>query len=168
MKEKPMKNNLKTTEEIKEALSKVADMMEQEVFTHKGDGYNLEDQSVSKYNYSQNVTADGDYDCGTVACIGGWCWLLTKEKPIKETDTKIKYRKDAIRRADHFVESDYHPDRPEGLHELFYPSFEEIDGLEHLTFGHVTPKQAAKAIRNYIEFDHPDWSNAMAALKEGE
>lgn len=93
MKGKPMKNNLKTTEEIKEALSKVADMMEPEVFTHKS--------------------------------AGNW-------------------------------------------YPLPYPSFEEIDGFEHFTFENVTPKQAAKAIRNYIEFDDPNWSNAMAALKESE
>lgn len=161
-----MKNNLKTTEEIKAALSKVADMMEQEVFIHQNRDALRGGQAGSKYNFNMGITADNKYDCGTVACIGGWCWLLTNEMPIKETDTIIKYHKDAFERADEFVESDYHPDRSAGLEELFYPPFKHIDGLEHFGYKDVTTKQAAKAIRNYIEFDAPDWGNVMAEEKQ--
>ncbi len=161
-----MKKEFKTTEEIKVALSRVADMMEQEVFIHQRRGSLRAGQAGSKYNFSMNITADNKYDCGTVACIGGWCWLLNNEKPIEEDGTIIKYRKAAIGRAGRFVDGYDDLDRPAGLDELFYPSFEHIDGLEHLQYGDVTTKQAAKAIRNYIEFDAPDWGNVMAEMKE--
>ena len=157
-----MKNNLKTTEEIKVALSRVADMMEQEVFIHQNRDALRGGQAGSKYNFSLSITADNRYDCGTVACIGGWCWLLTKERPVQETDTSIEYRSGAINRAGRFVNgknpafSIYAVSN--GLYELFYPPFEQYDD--------VTPQQAAKAIRNYIEFDAPDWGNVMAEMKE--
>ena len=31
---------------------------------------------ANQKNFNLEVTANSDYDCGTVACIGGWCWLL--------------------------------------------------------------------------------------------
>ena len=163
-----MKNNLNTTEEIKTALSKVAEMMEQEVFTHGTKESFYHNHADSKYNFNQGISASVKHDCGTVACIGGWCWLLNNEEPIQETDTNVKYCEDAIERADNFVEGDYCPRRPEGLHKLFYPFFDEIDGLEHLQYKDVTPKHAAKAIRNYIESDNPDWKNVMTDVREGE
>lgn len=161
-----MKKEFKTTEEIKVALSRVADMMEQEVFIHQRRGSLRGGQAGSKYNFIMNITADNKYDCGTVACIGGWCWLLNNEKPIEEDGTIIKYRKDAISRAGRFVDNYDNLDRPAGLNELFYPPFEHTYGLGHLVYGDVKPKHAAQAIRNYIEFDAPDWGNVMAEEKQ--
>lgn len=157
-----MKKEFKTTEEIKAALSKVADMLEQEVFTHGSKKSFYQNDFVGKYNFNQEISAASNYDCGTVACIGGWCWLLANEKPIQETDTNVKYRQAAVDRASHFVWGHNDSDRAEGLHELFYPPFEHIDGLEDVLFDDVTPQQAAKAIRNYIESDNPDWEKVMA------
>ena len=154
-----MKKEFKTTEEIKAALSKVADMLEQEVFTHGTKESFYHNHVVGKYNFNQEISADSNYDCGTVACIGGWCWLLTNEKPDEETNTIIKYDKEALDRASKFVYGK-HPSfyfYSDGLHKLFYPPFEQYDD--------VTPQQAVKAIRNYIEFDAPNWEKVMA---EGE
>ena len=181
-------NKILTKEEIKAQLSVVADMLEKQEFHHAGEEYTI---VATKKNFNLAVTAasnekpvlpdtsyddvNEDYNCGTVACIGGWCWLLNNEKPVPRKDGKIIYDEGAIERADEFVEESSNEDGDK-LHDLFYPPFQDIslrffeDGdIENghafgtIEFENVTPRAAAKAIRNYLKSGDPDWESIMKA-----
>ena len=177
-----------TKEEIKAQLSVVADMLEKQEFHHSmaGEEYII---VATKKNFNLDVTAESseeplltdtshddvneDYNCGTVACIGGWCWLLNNEKPVPRKDGKIIYDEGAIERADEFVEESSNEDGDK-LHDLFYPPFRDIslrlfeegdlensEAFETIEFENVTPRAAAKAIRNYLKSGDPDWESIM-------
>jgi hypothetical protein len=159
---------------IKEQLKVVAEMLEVEELIHLNN-YRLPENNgnLQFKNFNMQVTADylgkgEEYKCGTVACIGGWCWLLNNEKPKDEKDS-LTYDENAITRADEFVHGIEGQDH--GLEALFFPPFqdyaeeanstEEEDFWETLNYNDVTNKQAAKAIRNFIEKGDPDWYSIM-------
>jgi len=83
--------------------------------------------------------------CGTVACIGGWIWLLNKEQP----NDNGEYSAEAISRAVDFV-GEPEPDDPDKLYYLFYPR-------EVRWWSDISPKEAAAAIRNYLAHGDPMW-----------
>jgi hypothetical protein len=173
--ERNMNNDidLDTKEGLKTALLAVAEMLEANELVHTNSNtgvvdVGIEPQSDQK-NFNLEVTANSDYDCGTVACIGGWCWLLNKEEPVATEDGSIIYDDNAIERADWYVNS-----QRDKLEELFYPPFgryfaeaeigsEDEDFWRELSdsFSKVTPAQAAKAIRNFLKNGDADWFSAM-------
>ena len=88
-------------------------------------------------------------------------------------DGKIIYDEGAIERADEFVEESSNEDG-DSLHDLFYPPFRNIslrlfeegdfensEAFETIEFENVTPRAAAKAIRNYLKSGDPDWESIM-------
>jgi hypothetical protein len=169
--------NLDTEKGLKEALLAVAEMLETKAIIHTDPRTNFGDNppKPNQMNFNLAVSAVSDYDCGTVACIGGWCWLLNKEMPNPRTDDgTIFYGDDAADRAEQFVRGSEYQDR--NLHELFYPPFQEYadaaekdengedwlfwDGLVD-NYGKVTPAQAAKATRNFVENGEADWFSVM-------
>jgi len=186
-------NSLSTKEDIKAALVKVAEMFEAKAFIHTNkytkdykdehfwsdvaDVVGVEPDPTQR-NFNLEITAKSNYDCGTVACIGGWCWLMNEEKPLppREGDDKelIVYSDEAADRADAFVFNIGDEGGESGLKDLFFPPFtayeveatnagnkEEESFWDSMDYGLVTAEQAAKAIRNYIENDDPDWYSVM-------
>lgn len=100
---------------------------------------------------------------------------MNREMPDPRTDEgTIFYGDDAVDRAEQFVQDAEYQDK--NLHELFYPPFQEYadaadkdkngedwlfwDGLVD-NYGKVTPAQAAKAIRNFVENGEADWFSVM-------
>jgi hypothetical protein len=157
------------------ALLAVAEMLEANELVHTSSSSGFSDIGIepqpNQKNFNLEVIADSKNDCGTVACIGGWCWLLNKEEPVATEDGSIIYHYDAIERAHWYVKS-----RRDKLNELFYPPFQEYadaadkdkngedwlfwDGLVD-NYGKVTPAQAAKAIRNFVKNGDADWFSVM-------
>jgi hypothetical protein len=165
--------DLDTKEGLKTALLAVAEMLETNELVHTNSNTGLiyvgiEPQPDQK-NFNLEVSANSDYNCGTVACIGGWCWLMNKEEPVDSTVGSIIYDDNAIKRADWYVNS-----QRGKLEELFYPPFELFfaeaeNGSEDEDFwrglsdnyAKVTPTQAAKAIRNFLKNGDADWFSVM-------
>jgi len=166
--------DLDTKKGLRKALLAVAEMFEANELVHSSsqvvglDDINIKPKPDQR-NFNLEVTADSDCECGTVACIGGWLWLLNKEKPSATKDGSIIYNYKATNRAIDFVSS-----RRGKLHELFYPPFElfsadaEEDSEEEAfwrdyvdSYGKITPSQAAKAIRNFVENGDADWFSVM-------
>jgi hypothetical protein len=158
---------------LREALLAVAEMLEANELIHTNRGNGVVDVGIepqpNQKNFNLEVTANSDYDCGTVACIGGWCWLLNKEEPVATENGSIIYDNNAIERADWYVNS-----QRGKLEELFYPPFElffaeaesgseDEDFWKELSdsFSKVTPSQAAKAIRNFLKNGDADWFSVM-------
>ena len=158
---------------LRKALLAVAEMLEANELIHTNRGNGVVDVGIEpqpdQKNFNLEVTANSDYDCGTVACIGGWCWLLNKEEPVATEDGSIIYDNNAIERADWYVNS-----QRGKLEELFYPPFgryfaeaetgsEDEDFWRELSdsFAKVTPSQAAKAIRNFLKNGDADWFSVM-------
>ena len=166
--------NLDTEKGLKEALLAVAEMFEANEIVHSSaqvaEIYDIDIKpKPDQRNFNLEVTADSDFECGTVACIGGWLWLLNKEKPAATKDGSIVYHYKATNRAIDFVSS-----RRGKLYHLFYPPFElfaadaEEDSEEEdfwrelsSSYTKVTPAQAAKAIRNFVENGDADWFSVM-------
>ena len=170
--------NLDTEKGLKEALLAVAEMFEANEIVHSSalvasiyDPVDIVDikPKPDQKNFNLGVLADSDFECGTVACIGGWLWLLNKEEPVATENGLIFYDDNATNRAIDFVSS-----RQGKLEELFYPPFElfaadaEEDSEEgdfwtelSNSFKTVTPAQAAKAIRNFVENGDADWFSVM-------
>lgn len=165
--------NLNTKKGLRKALLAVAEMLEANEFVHADSVNGLIDIGIKpqphQRNFNLEVSADSGYDCGTVACIGGWCWFLNKEEPVATEDGSIIYDDNAIGRALDFVNS-----QRGKLEELFYPPFSEYFADAEIgsededfwrvlsdTYKTVTPAQAAKAIRNFVKNGDADWFSVM-------
>ena len=168
-----MNKKIEIKKGLKTALLAVAEMLEANELVHTSSSSGFSDIGIepkpNQKNFNLEVTANSDYDCGTVACIGGWCWLLNKEEPVATENGLIFYDDNATNRAIDFVSS-----RQGKLEELFYPPFElfaadagedseEGDFWRELSnsYKKVTPAQAAKAIRNFVENGDADWFSVM-------
>lgn len=82
--------------------------------------------------------------CGTVACIGGWMGAFMGKSPSE---------------AYEFV--DIHEEGKFG--ELFYPfSVTDDQRREKSNYEAITPKQAIKAIDNFLKTGKPNWQRALA------
>lgn len=155
------------------ALLAVAEMLEANELVHTSSSSGFSDIGIepqpNQKNFNLEVIADSNYDCGTVACIGGWCWLLNKEEPVATENGLIFYDDNALERADWYVSS-----QRGKLKELFYPPFSEYfanaeSGSEDEDFWRglsdsfktVTPAQAGKAIRNFLKNGDADWFSVM-------
>jgi hypothetical protein len=136
-----------TNKELHASLSELADMFERDDVKVRGF-----DMDVCAKRYDDGITlghSDHRSHCGTVACIGGWIWLLNKEEPLDNGE----YAPDAHERATEFV-SEPDPDDPDKLYHLFYPK-------EVANWSDIAPKEAAAAIRNYIADGDPQWESVV-------
>ncbi|CAB4214598.1 hypothetical protein UFOVP1459_49 [uncultured Caudovirales phage] len=165
--------NLDTKKGLRKALLAVAEMLEANEIVHTNRRNGVVDVGIEpqpdQRNFNLEVSANSDYNCGTVACIGGWCWLLNKEEPVATEDGSIIYDDNAIERADWYVNS-----QRGKLEELFYPPFSEYFADAEIgsededfwrafseTYKTVTPAQTAKAIRNFVKNGDADWFSVM-------
>lgn len=175
------KTYLNTKSGLRKGLLAVAEMLETKALVHTDTMPDLGDNppKPNQLNFNLEVTALTNYNCGTVACIGGWCWLLNKETPDSKAENgTIVYDYSATERAEHFVHRA--SDQDNNLRDLFYPPFEMFaeeaakNGSEDWKFWDdmedyrkVTPEQAAKAIRNYLKDGNSDWRSVMQQKEMG-
>ena len=90
---------------------------------------------VSRFNMGvwRSATYDG---CGTVCCIGGSAEIIGRLPMYSMLHLEAT--------------------GSNGLHELFYPYETGSDD-----WGCITPKQATRALRNYLTYGEPRWKKAM-------
>lgn len=140
-----------TKQELHDSLSYLASLFERDDLKVRGF-----DMDVCAKRYDEGTTlshSNHRSHCGTVACIGGWVWLLNKEQP----EDNGEYTQDAHERATDFVSgfvSGSNPKDPDGLYHLFYPK-------NVACWSDISPKEAAVAIRNYIANGDPQWENTV-------
>jgi hypothetical protein len=138
-----------TKEELHNGLSYLASLFERDDIKVRGF-----DMDVCARRYDEGVTmwhTPNREVCGTVACIGGWIWLLNKEQPTDNGE----YTRYAHARASDFVSAVCPTDSCHSdLYDLFYPK-------EVARWSNISPKEAAKAIRNYLTVGSPNWAEVV-------
>jgi len=125
----------------KENVLKVADAIEQHSIPELG--FNMNYGLVSR---SDNIKDLSGYNCDTVACIAGWCNMLTKpDARFSDFDA-----------AREFLGLD-----PKAASELFYASSQwEFEGGDHTYLERITPSKAAVVLRHLAETGEVNWSVA--------
>jgi hypothetical protein len=131
-----------TKEELHTSLSYLAHLFERDDIKVRGFDMDVTAKMVGETTLDHSNHRS---HCGTVACIGGWLWLLSKESPSENGE----YPAEAHIRATEFV-NDAKPSDESNLYELFYPR-------RVARWSEISPKEAAAAIRNYITIGHPQW-----------
>ena len=86
--------------------------------------------------FKMDISA-GNWECGTVCCIGGGMALLMGM---------------SIQKAAAYVENHF------SLNDLFYPTYR--DGGQ-LNYEKITPKRAAQAIENFLFYGRPRWQTIV-------
>ncbi|MDH7796373.1 MULTISPECIES: hypothetical protein [unclassified Beijerinckia] len=84
------------------------------------------------------VEFEGEFDCGTVRCIGGWVAHL----------------------CDNFSPRSYVCNAEGPLGELYFPLGGD-GGNDDYAYSRITPKQAAKAITNFLDTGKPEWRKVL-------
>lgn len=137
-----MKTEMKPKElgiSIKEmnALRKVRDGLREGRFRHVTSPELDEDAKVKKDKplFNMEKACATGYECGTVACIGGWVALQMKIAP----EEAAKYVYDG---------------RSTSLDKLYFPDVVKEWDL-------ITPKKAAKAIDNFLTTGDPQWRKVV-------
>lgn len=87
-----------------------------------------------------------DFDCGTTACIAGWCDVLYQTKFARKMD---KFGRPGSKHCN--------------LEDLFFAR-----GAEAIDFEDITPKQAAMALRNYLSTGKPHWGMVVEDKPHGQ
>ena len=95
-------------------------------------------ETVSRFN--MNIWRSSNSTCGTICCIGGTAELVGGLRTLTLSDLA-----DSRARAGN-----------PGLHDLFYPYETGLDEWDS-----ITPKQATRALRNYLTCGQPKWKKAM-------
>ena len=158
------------TDEERAGLLKVAEVLEAKspwtpLPDYEGDRYTSKAVPLL-FNL---VVRAGQYECGTVACIGGWLSLHLQGVDIsqrlvsltpKQVDTSDKYV-NAFGQAENREGHEPGARAGEALSILFYPPEQDRKGNTILDMETVTPAQAAKAIRNFLESGDPKWAEVV-------
>lgn len=143
-----------TKKELDTSLSYLASLFERDDVKVRGF-----DMDVCARRYDEGTTLSHSPNtqgrerevCGTVACIGGWIWLLNKEQPTDNGE----YTPDAHERATDFVSAVCPTDSCHSdLYDLFYPK-------NVMRWSNISPQEAAKAIRNYLTVGSPNWTKVV-------
>ena len=87
------------------------------------------------------------YDCGTVACIGGWCKLREENAVMTELTPQ------QINRANMYVGDIEGP-----LRDLYYPFY---DDRESVNYESINTVQAKEAIVNFLNTGNPKWESIL-------
>lgn len=91
--------------------------------------------------YCSTVDEGQDPKCRTAACIGGSVDLILSHSPIRDCMRPVVVTANELERAG-----------APGLYHLFFPP-----GIDD--FRVITPRQAAGALRSYLETGEPRWED---------
>ena len=146
-----MKHPFISDDELSSALVQVRDMFVHQLIDN-ADSDLWGGDAVGR-GFNINATCNGS-ECGTVACIGGWAWLLARAKPLPAHPSA--YDPCDLARAAEFVRA---TDCTSGyvdieLHRLFYPPTE--------SWLWITTSHAVQAIDNYLATGNADWARIEA------
>jgi len=128
------------------ALIQVLGMLERDELVH---GRHLARQPRGPNEFNMASALDENEDgCGTVACICGWAHVVSD---------RIAFA-DIFRATTYATEGQAINALPSNLIKLFR------FGTSLGNLSHITPTQAAAALRNYLVSGEPRWSEAMGSL----
>jgi hypothetical protein len=134
-----------------EALLAVRELLDDKKLQHT---HYQSSHALKKPGFNMDTTAR-QYDCGTVACVGGWMSLF------EQAGFQKKYTPEQFSVADDYV-SDW---RSAALHELFYPGYDSTGSRlalnAFISFSKIKQHHAVKAIDNFLETGHPDWAELV-------
>lgn len=103
------------------------------------DGPGQENVIALRFNMARTCV---EYQCGTVACIGGYAWLHENPGDFKGADRYVdQYGDECVPVG--------------GIDDLYYPWRVARD------WSKITPAQAAEAIENYLETGEPYWTDVL-------
>lgn len=128
------KLELRTPEETLALVAKV-------IVAEKRDGFNMEQACIT----NATTRTNSKYKCDTVACIGGWAWLLENPDDFNGATSYVLTRD--------INQDDVYP--------LFFPSRMED----------VTPEEGAMAIERYLDGyrgEEAIWQDRAPAPEEEE
>lgn len=122
------------------------------------DGYGTD----PRFAFNMGVSGKTTPGCGTVACIGGWVYVL--ENWIKDPKTRIyspppgsKIEDEELRQAE-FVTCPGN----DALKSLFFPpDYVDHHSIEWVEWAEITAKMAVEAIDNYLNTGDPDWRSVL-------
>jgi hypothetical protein len=129
------------TERERDALIDVLAGLERGHFVH------LQDAEVAN-NYAVGLAFNmSDFNCGTTACIAGWCDLLHGTQFVKRCAGSWTNR----------------PGRRRNLQDLFHAEDDDYsaDDNEWIYLEEITTAQAAAALRNYLTSGKARWGEVM-------
>lgn len=107
---------------------------------------------VSGFNLDYSAK---EFDCGTVACIGGWCKL-----------NQLGYEFGTVISPDNMMDAhDYVYAARGELKELFFP-FTDDDNTD-IDYAKVTPLDARQAVMNYLTTGKANWSSIVSEETHG-
>ena len=101
-------------------------------------GYDHDSETVGRFNMS--FWCSSNSTCGTICCIGGTAEIVGGLPMLALSDLADSRAKLGN----------------SGLHNLFYPYEAGLDMWDD-----ITPKQACRALRNYLTCGRPKWKKAM-------
>lgn len=98
------------------------------------------------------------HPCGTAMCIGGWCAMALR--PYDRSRLYVGEAAAIVLGIDHEV-----------AQELCYPDIELL--IDHrasqseapVFYDLITPKQAAQAVRNALEYGDPGWDGILEEVR---
>jgi hypothetical protein len=117
----------------------------------------IQSKSLASPVFNMEVPAE-NYDCGSVACIGGWTKAVMDGG---ELTNEYFARFDVKTAADEYVRI-Y---RSESLDPLFYPN--RNDGWI-IKYDEITIPMAVEAIDNFLESGDPKWTEVTTSLFEDD
>jgi hypothetical protein len=99
-------------------------------------------------------TAYKSYECGTVACIGGWNYLLSfGMKDYRGADIYVTTPQDDIDNHPYFYPEDTRGYSP-ALYDLYYP-------FGHGSWDNITPEVASNTIRHFLTTGDIDYKKFL-------
>lgn len=98
------------------------------------------------------------YECGSIACIGGWVWVALNHEDVKQEGDVFKMTSRQAYKADEYVYSansvDGNGDDDGRLHDLFFPP-------NRYNYNRIKEEQAAIAIDNFLETGEAKWEKIL-------
>lgn len=110
------------------------------------------------FRFTMALSASGDGNCGTAACIGGSIALMTAVGSQHDVQALHQPQERDMKSARAYVEeAQQHPT----LAPLFYPA-PLGGGRAYPPYSIYTKEDAANAIANFLHSGDPDWATAAA------
>lgn len=90
------------------------------------------------------------YECGSVACVGGWVWVhMNLDKVVQSGGPEFGFYEVTEWQASNAHDYVYNPTSGR-LSDLYFPP-------SHINYESITAEQAVEAIDNFLRSGEPDW-----------
>ena len=137
-------DDLGITEPQRQALMKTLVLLETGKLVHvrHRDDLSIDFEAARSFSgqFNMNSWSHTYFECGTICCIGGTAELIGD------------------------VDFEYSAPPGSALYNLFYPQTDDdLDDDDDVDWEDITPAQAARALRSYLNCGNPNWADAVSA-----